>query len=393
MTRLAPGRLQDYVVRGGEQVFAPPYEMRDTGLHIFVVPADREALRSVLDWEINEPWRQAFLARGVLHRYVPTYDWVAFVFADVKRLAPDPEPSGVVGDTGAAQRELVVMLPVTDEGVGPSVGETRTPNSSVFYLPFVFNDFVPSIIAGREVYGYPKEYAKFTAKGLLPAGWRTWSRPFFGEKPRWKRLTVSAHAPVRDPTHDTEGKKAYTMELRPYLHVERRKTSAQTTEGPPYPTRPRPPRDSGPAGPRAIELFPDTGWIEPASHPELPSTAAASKVLGERESLAQLRELLDRGMEYMFLRQFRDPNQTTKASYQAIIMGGIVPNKGPGATWDTTLEKENYLFSFPELAGGAVPNPITRSLGIANGIQAAAAVRLQNLNITVNAANIQWDRS
>jgi hypothetical protein len=390
MTRLAPSRLQDYVVRGGEQVFAPPYVMGGTGLHIFIVRAGRDALSSVLDREINEPWRQAFLARGVLHRYVPTYDWVAFVFADVEHLAPDPvtlaerggsRPSGVVANTGAAQRELVVMLPVTDKGIGPSIGETRTPNSSVFYLPFVFNDFVPSIIAGREVYGYPKEYAEFTAKG--PAGRRVSRRPFFGEDPRWQQLTVSAHAPVREPTRDTKGKKAYTMKLRPYLYVDRGKTGPRTNV-----RRARRRRDSEPAGPRVIELFPDTGWIERASQPEPPPSVPA-----ERTSLDELRELLNRDMEYMFLRQFRDPNQTFKASYQAIIMGGIVPNLNPEATWDAKVDKQNYLLRFPELSDGAVPNPIARSLGIRDEIQADAAVRLENLNVRVNAANIKWDRS
>jgi hypothetical protein len=393
VTRLAPGRLQKYVVRGGEQVFAPPYDMRGTGLHIFIVRAGREALSEVLEREINEPWKQAFLARGVLHRYEPTYDWVAFVFADVKRLAPDNLTLGdaVTENTAAAQRELVVMLPVTDKGPGPSFGDGRTPNSSLFYLPFVFNDFVPSIIAGRELYGYPKEYAEFTARGRLAAGWRTWRRPMFGEEPRWRQLTVSAHAPVRDPTNDTNGKKAYTMKLSPYLYVERGTLGSRTTDDPPD-SPGRPPRDPTPP-PGAIELLPDTGWAERASHPPQSTTAPPSRVPDERRTRAELLEVLDRNMQYMFLRQFRDPNQTTKASYQAIIIGDIVPDKAAAATWASTPVTEKYVLRFPELAGGDLKNPIACSLGIGDRVQADDVVRLEHLNITVNAANIQWDRS
>jgi hypothetical protein len=376
--------------------------MGGTGLHIFIVKAGREALSNVLDKEINEPWQQAFLARGVLHRYVPAYDWVAFVFADVARLKPLPPVHGAPGDdnaardavadnTAATQLELVIMLPVTDEGVGPSVGESQAPNSSVFYLPFVFNDFVPSIIAGREVYGYPKEYADFTAERrfLTTKRWRARSRPLFGQQPRWHRLTVSAHGPVKQT--NSNGKPEYMLVPSPYLSIERGKLGVPTTDVPAPSTQP--PRDTEPSGPRAIELLPDSGWIERACHPAPPPAAPAEKVPDEHRTLAELRELLNRQMEYMFLRQFRDPNQTTKASYQAIVMGGIVPNKQPEAKWDTKVDDENYVLHFPELVTGVVKNPIAYSLGIQPIVQADLAVRLENLNITINAATIVWDRS
>lgn len=409
MTRQNPGRLQSYVLRGGEQVFAPPYVMANTGLHIFVVEASMASLVEVVDREINDPWSEAFLTRGILHHFTPTYNWLAFVFADVKGLRPLsptlPTPAGLAPDattnvllnTSAHQRELVIMLPITDDYVRPGLAQGLSSNSSIFYLPYVFNDFPPSIAAGREVYGYPKQYGTFSV-----TSWRGRRRPFFGEEPKWKRLTMQAYGP--SPVEPSPDQTPYALELADFLVIERGKqltAGAQlSAEGI---THPRIEYETVQPPDGAIEIIPESTdrWTVPAVRapqracPVAPADVPPDAMNPTRNALQECRELLRKPMEYLFLRQFRDPSQTNKASYQAVVTGSIVPTRERKEyLWEGASQQDvnPYTISFPTLAKGEVRNPISFTLGLPRESN-AEALRLPNLSITVNAASIIWDRS
>lgn len=361
--------LQPYVSRAGDQVFTPPFELDEGRMLLFVVPADATKLNALLDRELNQPWQSAFALRGVRHSYRASNDFVVIVVSQVDAVYPaifktlrnltDPKARGVeinnlksqlamfsndtidaMSKVTASQRELLVMVPLDDLGPEPEAGVVRSSTTRLWYLPIVLNDLAPAVLAGRELFGYPKLLATFTCsddKDSLKPGL------FDATGCLRSNLSVKTHGPTTDPTSQK-----CVLDLVEVLRITR--------------TDDRP------------------GVVAPNAD------ATASEVT----------TLFGQGIEFLFLRQFRDPQFVGRASYQAAVTSAVTAAIGPVGKALARITSPQYRLQFPKL-GDHYP-PLVSELGILNdasdGIVAPAAVfSLQNQNLVVTSAEILWDKS
>lgn len=127
----------DYIARGGDLVMAPPLQLNGATMYSFVVPADLGALQKICDEQLN-----AVAGPGT---YKPLLPIVAIVCADIadsfSTVPPDSEKGWM------SERDFGVWIPVVRDG---KIG---------WYLPYVFVDNVAAMLTGREVFGFFKQTA------------------------------------------------------------------------------------------------------------------------------------------------------------------------------------------------------------------------------------------
>jgi uncharacterized protein with NAD-binding domain and iron-sulfur cluster len=123
--------------RDGELLSPPPYQVRCTDLFMFVLPADEGRLRAICDNELNLGPRT----------YSPLGKFVVLYAAGLQDLS--------MGITCNA-REVGIWMPVAAKVNGVS--------SLRMYTPYVWLSSAASTIAGRSVFGYPKQ----TSDVVLP---------------------------------------------------------------------------------------------------------------------------------------------------------------------------------------------------------------------------------
>ncbi|HMI92022.1 MAG TPA: acetoacetate decarboxylase family protein [Polyangiales bacterium] len=365
--------LQHYVTRAGDEVFAPPFSMDKMDMFVFVLAAKPDALTALLDRELNDPWAQAFASRGLRHHYEPASDWIVVVISEVAELYPTALESlhaasekgkeaelaklksefwtpnadayiETMADVSASQRELIVMVPVDD--VGPDQAATDAL-SRAWYVPLVLNDLPPAVTAGRELFGYPKVLAQFNPEfDEKHAGHGGLLLDEHGER-TWNKLTIRAHGPVaRAPNENA--KRRFKLDLVDMLEVS---VNDDTTENPP----------------------PDAARF----------ASEASKRFEEPP-------------EFLFLRQFRDPEYDQRASYQAAVTGKVTAGAGAiSASMKPDDKPQRFSFEFPRFKGN-FPR-IVDGLGILAGqddtLVPRAAYTMRDQKLVVTRGVVRWDKS
>lgn len=254
----------DYIARGGDLVMGAPLELTKATMYAFLVNADLAALTAICDQQLN-----AVAGPGA---YKPLLPMAAIVCADIAKsysMVPADRAKGWM-----AERDFGVWIPV----VGPrgAIG---------WYLPYVFVDNVAAMVTGREVFGFFKQ----TATLAMPADPAT-AGAFSVEA-----LVIQTFSP------ESQAQMMRLMTLTP---------SRGTGPGAPAPSGSwRSPRE-------ALEglwgdlkrLFYDT-VIDVKDLPipmwELLKDALVDLVTGD--------------VPMIFLKQFRDATDASKACYQAVI--------------------------------------------------------------------------
>jgi hypothetical protein len=297
----------------------------------------------------------------------------------------------MIAATGAKQRELIVMLPVVD--AGPS--SSTSPDTQRWYVPLVVNDLVPAILAGRELYGYPKIFGRFTADPL-PVG------QLFGRAPSWRLLTIEAYGPKRVTQGDDDH---YELALLDVLRIANGQLAQRLL------VRPNEGRLPGRRDWLRARTRHVCGALR-AAVPSKPSGVArrgetpiglanapgANKEVEEEAIRKEAEAALTRNqLEYMFLRQFRDPAWGDRASYQAVVVGEIGPEPGKGLT---TLKQVDWD---PSTLVVSVPPTVTdtslsilHALGIEldadRQVSPVAVFEASGVNLSVQRAEVVWDR-
>lgn len=144
----------DYIARGGDLVMAPPLELKGATMYSFLVGADLGALTKMIDAQLNA----VTAASGTV--YKPLLPMAAIVCADITKsysLTPPDSEKGWMGE-----RDFGVWIPVV---AGTTSGGTWKPGRIGWYLPYVFVDNVAAMVTGREVFGFFKQ----TAQLAMPA--------------------------------------------------------------------------------------------------------------------------------------------------------------------------------------------------------------------------------
>ncbi len=250
--------LPPYVDDGcGAPVFRSPYLQRNAQLAAFLLNADIAALQSLCDATLNTPSDNAVT-------YAPFGPYILLVYADmqIQSLDPRDQKLGWMNETEAG-----VWVPLT---LRKNVGGIKTPDHAAWLLPYLFVDNPYAIAAGREVYGFNKTWGQFERPGDIQHpefSLDVWGFDAFGPAAEGKpRRLLETRALAPDTAGNIPG--AWT--------------------------------DWDAARSALIQyLFAD--W-----NPEEAGTDAAW--------VAQLE-----AMPLVFLKQFRDAVDSTKACYQAVI--------------------------------------------------------------------------
>jgi hypothetical protein len=394
------GDLPEYAIRAGDPAFPPPYIVNDAGRDIFLCGGDPAALGRLVDRALNVPTANHYRRRDKLQfELVSTV--IGFACIDVHKMQSKPGPDQLVrpldtlpGVTGvyAHQTEVAVMVQIQDQAGLP-----------YWYLPYVLNGLPTAVTTGREVYGYPKQHAEFAADSE-PPGNGAGSEPLFGPRRRWQH-SAAVHAydlklPLQTPG-EAEFAMTKVLEFRrgePAIRSSRPMVggTASPAEVPRAPEPAARPADIDiiPGGPVDDEASADTGSAPPSTVGAAASTAAAavSTEPSEDPATAFLHRIRS-DVPYVFLRQFRDPEHESLASYQSMVIGRLVPDSADALRaqppdkfslvlpWTFNLALAPDLFGLDPIIGDAVPRPV---VGLLSG---------ENATFDVLRATILWQSS
>jgi hypothetical protein len=362
-----PRDLPKYASRAGDPSFPPPYVVDEAGMDIFICEGNAAALGQMIDRALNIPTEHHYGGRDKLQFELADHR-VGFACIDVKRLLSKPTPgqqvkSGLPANgVYAHQTEIAVMVQIKDNEGLP-----------YWYLPYVLNGLPAAVTTGREIYGYPKQHATFAADNEKPGhGGRR--PPLFGPRRRWSnRLVVRAY----DLKFNRKGDEA-EFTLVPVLKFRK----GGTEEATPIPPD-REPFDSpaAPAGPRPddFEIYPGgspltagaaTAGGRVAESTPVATGSATHPEVPEEEVGAAFLQRIRSDVPYVFLRQFRDPERESFASYQAVVVGRLVPSPSDNLSvvrpdefslvvpWAYNLALAEQLFGLTQDPGRPLSKPV-----------------------------------
>jgi len=144
-----PEALPDYAdSRPGFPVFRGPYFQKDARVAAFLFSADLETLTTLCDQTLN-------VSESFRYKYVPMASNVMLVFADMLVSSRDERDSqvGLIPETEASFWVLTVAMQETQAG--------DIPHHLAWFLPFLLVDESNAIATGREVFGFNKLAAQF----------------------------------------------------------------------------------------------------------------------------------------------------------------------------------------------------------------------------------------
>lgn len=314
---MPPSREQDlpeYAIRAGDPTFPPPYRVDRAGMDVFVCDGDEKALGRLVERALNAPTAEHY-GTGDRLRFEVASRRIGFACIDVQRLTSKPgpgqtikslDPLPAVQEVYARQTEVAVMVQIRDQA-----------GLDYWYLPYVLNGLPAAVASGREIYGYPKQHAEFGFDPGAPepvGGWRV----RFGPQRQWQHeCTVRAYD-LGPPEEDGAAEFALQDVLR-FRHGAGTTRSGTATSVAP---RPRPEDFAIYAGGSPDD---DSTATAAMNGPDLRSTVTAQGPAPEDVGRAFLQRIRS-DSPYVFLRQFRDPEREARASYQAMVLGRLVPD-------------------------------------------------------------------
>ncbi len=135
-------RGPQFVEQGGKQTFAQPFELEGTRFQGFLLDADADALGRVLDRSLNDP------ARGAVH-YRPLAPFVLLGYADNPKMWPVGREVGWM-----PEKDVAFWIPAA---LVKEEGGIQLVERVAWFLTYVFVDNSWACASGREIYGFAKE--------------------------------------------------------------------------------------------------------------------------------------------------------------------------------------------------------------------------------------------
>lgn len=147
--------LPDYADNGsGFPVFRGPYLQKDARLAAFLFNADTESLTALCDRSLN-------VSESFAYKYVPLTSSVMLVFADMLVSSRDERDKqvGLIPETEVSFWVLTVAMQKTQSGY--------VAHHLAWFLPYLLVDEGNAIATGREVFGFNKLAAQFQKPGEI----------------------------------------------------------------------------------------------------------------------------------------------------------------------------------------------------------------------------------
>ncbi len=314
-----------FIEMGAPQTFAAPYDMQQCRCYGFMLKADIDALNRFCDSYLN-----AIAPPDAAERYVAAMDRVMFAYSDMGR--------AVIGGTAGYRQftvpEIDVAFWVPVVAVRKN-GGSETVSRFLWLMTYVNVDNIWAVASGREIYGFPKGLANVQSAagpGVLAS------------------LTLDTLAVERFGADAQAG-------IRRFLEI--RKTGG----GPNPVTR---------AWKSAAEFF--------AEMASFFSTARPGSGLA-----SQLTELVrQRRYPLVFLKQFRDVADPTKACYQAVVEAPVTIGAFRGAG----LLAGEYQLRIEKLES----HPVVEELGLESHEPRILSAFHSDFDFEMGCGRVIWER-
>lgn len=321
------GTLPDYVIRPAESVHLQPYACLDTRLYGFFLKGDAPTMQArLVDPILNAPTNGACDYRVLGDLVLVSY---ALAGKGTSTLPPD---SGI-GWVPENSMTLWIPLVAVEHELGIAVAQRL-----VMYPAYICVDNTWSLAAGREAYGFPKGYGpiELPAAGAPPLHFSA------------STLVMKVYGP------DNEGVVA------PLLQVDR---IAAGSEGEALWA------DLGDAIAALVAIFSGN-----SKEFILPGFSLALDLL----HLAQAKEVPG-----VFLKQFRDAADGTKACYQAVVEAG---------SFVTAFRSAGVLpGTFQATLADYASHPLASDLGFAAGARPLEMAFFADFDFTIGDGTIVWE--
>ena len=325
--------LPFYVERGGEIVIRQPLSLRDTTSYGFVIPAQKERLSALADRLLNDP-------TGGAVKYVPAGPFVMLVCTDIARGQAQAEPDRSKG--WMPEKDVAFWVPLLR---GKQVGPLFVPERLVWFLPYVFVDNAAATVTGREIFGFPKEQAEITfpADPSTPGSF-------------WVNTLV-----IESFSAESQAKVARLLEVN------------QANQGPPLNARGL--WTDTEAGLREFVGKIAENFLDEAEDALMPAASVA---------LHLLQGWLEPQMWLVFLKQFRDVVDPSRACYQAIVEAPATVQSWHSAGW---LPPHRITIAKAE------SHPIVEDLGLSGHTVESELGMWFKYDFTMEAGSIVWSAS
>ncbi len=142
--------MPTYVETGGSVPLRQPYAISGVSGFIFGLEGDRQ--------KITRTCQRALATHGSYTFEAPT-GLVLFCFLKMQRLQSESAPDDAKG--AIRESELNVAIPLLMRAPGELLPRL------VFYMPYLWVDSGAALIAGREIYGFPKQLATIRMPAAL----------------------------------------------------------------------------------------------------------------------------------------------------------------------------------------------------------------------------------
>ena len=187
----------DYADNGaGFPVFRGPYLQKDARLAAFFFNTDAERLTTLCNQTLN-------VSRSFEYKYVPMTSNLMLVFADMLVSSRDERDVqvGLIPETEVSFWVLTVAMQKTLGGY--------MPHHLAWFLPYLFVDEGNAIATGREVFGFNKLAAQFQKPEKIQSpeftadvvGFKEFGADFIAQRERLLELRASSSA---DPTRSSD---------------------------------------------------------------------------------------------------------------------------------------------------------------------------------------------
>jgi hypothetical protein len=142
-----------YVEHGGKQVFRQPLALHGASLSAFLLDGKLAALQALCDAQLNQP------ARGKV-RFEALSSKIMLVFAQIDRACsadPRDRELGWMSEIDVAFWVPVAVLEPEDHDA-----DEWDVVDVAWFLPYLWVDNAWAMASGREIYGFPKEIGQFS---------------------------------------------------------------------------------------------------------------------------------------------------------------------------------------------------------------------------------------